>query len=149
MFLKKSLAFISLFAGLSAFSQVELKRSAEWALFYEDDKISFYSVTTDCIRPQDGIYAEYVMLRAVNKTSSPVEVIFFTDTYFDGGCTNCDHSIYDRKRTITLQPGESLEGNCEPGLNLGLEVFSKWLKMENKTELSKVKVTEISTSFIK
>ncbi len=135
--------------GFVAMGQSELKATKNWTLFYEDERIQFYSKYYDCEVPAEGLYAEYVLLKAVNKTNHPIEITWFTDAYYGNECANCDHDARDRKRTTKLSPKQIIEGDCLPGLNIGLKVFSKWLRMENKRTLTRVAVTDITTQYIK
>lgn len=132
--------------GITALAQEGIQRTEDWQLFFENEHVRFYARYADCTDPSQGLYAEYYLLKAENKSAEQVTLTWFTDTYYDGGCTNCDHSKGDRMRTLVLAPGESREGKCGPGPNIGLKVFSKWLQLENQRELSTLKVTDIHTS---
>jgi len=123
------------------------KESFEQKLF-ENTAVRFTAKLTDCIIPSEGLYAEYMLIRLENKTDKTLEVSFYVDTYRNGTCTNCDHEAGDRKRTLLLKPFEILEGNCSPGLNVGLKAFSKWLQFKNDSYLSKIEVTDVETVLI-
>lgn len=140
-----SLLFAVLF-GLcsSTFAQFELTPTQEWTTVSatKDYKLSY--TYTDCSIPKEGLFAEYVLLRFQNMTNETIELSWFNDTYYDGECTNCDHSKRDTKRTIILKPGEIREGKCGIGLNIGLRVHSKWTKLQGHKELEKLMVTDIT-----
>ncbi len=118
----------------------------DWKIISQDENVSFSTQKINCERPQDGLFAEYVLVKLENKTNKAIIVTWYTDTYYNNYCTNCDHSLRDTKRTYTLKPKEVVVGNCAPGLNIGLKMFSKWLKMENDRILTNYEITEISSN---
>lgn len=124
----------------------EVKRTADYTPFLKNEQIEFSAKWINCERPQDGIYAEYILMKIQNLSKQTLVISWYNDIYMNESCTNCDHSLRDRKRTITLQPGQTMEGDCAPGLNVGLRVFSKWLRMANKKELTGLVVSEVSVS---
>ena len=133
---------------ISCYSQETVKYSSDWNPVFENQHVKIFSKYFKCEIPQEGLYAEYIILKAENKTDQRIQLSWYNDTYFENGCTNCDHSKRDTKRSIILLPKEIKEGDCMPGLNTGLKIFSKWLKMENRILLNKLSLTEINTSFI-
>ena len=147
----KNTLLASLFLGLASplCAQSLIQKTVDWKVFFEDDKVKFYSKYEDCNLPSEGLFAEYILLKVENKTATPVEVSWYTDNYYPNGCSNCDHDVRDRKRTTQLKPYSSLEGDCSVGLNIGLKVFSKWLRMDNQRTLEYIKVTEIQTQYSK
>ena len=111
--------------------------------FFENDIVVFTANKVDCVIPEQGVYAEYVLFKLRNKTSSRIEVSFYVDTYRNGTCTNCDHESRDRKRILILEANQSLEGNCNAGYNNGLKAFSKWLRLPNESYLTKLEVSDV------
>lgn len=139
-------SLILLLTSHTGFCQIE--RTDDWKPFYSDDKVVFYAKFIKCEIPSEGLFAEYVLLKAENQTNQEVELIFFTDTYMDGGCTNCDHSQRDRKRSVIIPAKGEVAGECGVGLNNGMRVFSKWLRIPNERVLTQVKVTDVSTNYV-
>ena len=117
---------------------------AQQQVLFENQEVKFSSQKVDCEIPSQGLYAEYILIQIENKTSSELKLSWFNDTFYNGNCINCDHSSRDRKRTISLSPAEVVTGECAIGLNVGLRVFSKWLRMPNDKVLSSIEITEVS-----
>ena len=140
--IKRLLILTGLFTTLSGIAQ-EVKRTADYSTFLKNDKIEFSAKWINCERPEDGLYAEYVLMKVQNLSTETLVISWYNDIYRNETCTNCDHDLPDRKRTLTLEPGQTLEGDCIPGPNNGLRVFSKWLRMENKKPLSGLTVSEV------
>lgn len=147
--MKKLLFALGLLMGaLPAICQQTVTKTSDWNLVFENEQVKLFSKYTNCEIPEDGLYAEYILLKAENKTANPVQLSWYNDTYYPSGCTNCDHQRRDTKRTIVLDPKQVQEGNCNPGLNIGLKVFSRWLRAENHRTLEKLIISEISSSSV-
>ncbi len=116
---KKFILLLLLLMALSSMGQ-DVKKTVEFTTFLKNDKIEFSGVWMDCEQPQDGVYAEYVILRLKNLTSETLTVSWYNDIFMDETCTNCDHSIPDRKRTVTLQPGQQTVRQRQHGPDLAL-----------------------------
>lgn len=143
------LTVIGVLFYLTSSAQINVPRTSDWHLIYEDSKIQLYSTYTDCNYPEDGIFAEYVLLRAINKTSQTLQLNWYNDAWFQNkGCLNCDHTQAE-SYSIILKANSSWSGNCEDADNIGLRVFSKWLRTEIKTQLEKLVVSELTTTPVK
>ena len=141
---RTTLLLIMLLGGLfGANGQFDLSRVSEWTTVNATMQYKLSYVYTDCNIPSEGLYAEYVLLRFENTSKEKLEISWYNDTYYDGKCTNCDHSKRDTKRTIVLAPGEVAQGKCAIGLNIGLRVHSKWTQMSGYPELETLKVTDV------
>jgi len=138
------LGFLACF--VIAKSQQSVEKTFDWNLVFENDQVKLFSKYTNCEIPEEGLYAEYILLKAENKTSETVHLSWYNDTYYPEGCSNCNHQRKDTKRIIILDPKQAIEGNCLPGLNSGLKVFSKWLKMSNPRILTQLTISEITTA---
>lgn len=132
--------------SLALQAQHTVVRSSDWKVVYEDSKVSISSRYVDCNLPSEGLFAEYILLKMTNRTKDQIRVSWYGDRYYPEGCVNCDHDSRDRLRMVDLKPNESKEGNCQPGPNIGLKVFVKWLKMPNKRTLEQLILTDIQTS---
>ncbi len=145
--MKYTLIVLSLLCALSGFSQVTAERSADWKLLDETSEVSLYSKYVDCNYPNEGVYAEYVLLKLVNKTTNPVQVKWNNDIYYNQiGCVNCNHKKAEPANSIILPAGTQQEGSCDLAVpNVGLRVFSKWLQSDNDRHLIKLVISDLQT----
>ena len=146
--MKVKISQLSLFIGLLllASNLIGQTTNSTWQKAFENHKVLFETQYFNCEIPKDGLYAEYVLVKLSNKTTETVTVNWYTDTYYNNYCTNCDHNARDTKRSYTLKPNETITGSCEPGLNIGLKIFSKWLRMDNPKTLSHFEISDITIS---
>ncbi len=132
---------------LSLSAQIKIEPSQDWHLTYENEQIQLLAQYEDCEIPQEGYYQQYILLKFINKSDEAIKVSWFNDTYYPNtGCSNCDHERSDRMRTITLAAKSSQEGVCGLGPNVGLKVFTKFLRMENRRVLEQLIITDLKIS---
>lgn len=133
--------------GLTAICQINVPKTSDWKLIFEDEKVQLFSKYSDCEFVEDGIYVQYVLLKASNKTSQDLNLSWFNDVYYLGrGCSNCDHQNAEAANSVVIKANNSVEGVCAQGLNIGLRVFSKWTRSENIKELEKLVITDLKTT---
>lgn len=81
-------------------------------------------VFTDC-DPNIGYDYEGVMLRVTNKTATGVQLSWKKSLYYDGSCATCG-SEHEGGYTLNLNPGESVEGDCDPQPEYDIKILSKY-----------------------
>lgn len=132
----------------SCYGQLNLTPTNEWTAVSENDLIKVAYIYEECRIPSQGLEAEYIYLSIENKSKKTISVSWFNDTYYNGTCTNCDHTSRDRKRTIVLEPKQTQTGECKVGLNEGLRIHRKFLNLPKEPVLQKLVVTELTATEI-
>lgn len=122
----------------SAFGQ------SEWTSLFKDQKISIEYTYDDCHRPADGIHKQNVHLRFTNLTASAQNISYQKKVSYNNKPA-ADPGV-ENTFTVTLKPGEVLEGSCSQKDNR-LAIFVKMLDGTSQSvmtafELVNIKVTQ-------
>lgn len=105
--------------SIDKFTQID-----EWQVYFENSELKIEYALHDC-DATSGYDFQAVFLRYTNLTSETLELSWHLDLYYDGNCRTCGYGEYDR--TMSLSPGEELQGTCANNTNLKLELFSKFI----------------------
>jgi hypothetical protein len=122
------LTLISIFI----FSAVVFSQSNDWEMYSENNGVLIYSKTSDCHMPSQGLHQEMMLLKLVNTTNQNMQIDFDVEYWAMEECMNCE-SITEDHRSITLNAGESIEGECSQMMNSqGLVLFVSFLNFETR-----------------
>jgi hypothetical protein len=131
--------FLGVFAtAFSAFGQ------GDWTSLFNNQNVSIEYRYDDCHRPEDGIHKQNVHLKFTNLTGSTQLVSYQKKVSYNNkpaAATSAENTF-----TITLKPGEVMEGSCSLKDNR-LAIFVKMLDGTSQSvmssfELVNVKVTQ-------
>lgn len=143
------LTLLGLTSFISVNAQALVERSNEWKTVFENTQIQILAKYGNCEIIEEGFFAEYIYLKAVNKTDRPVELSWYNDVYFENiGCTTCNRVNSEPKNSITLEANGSKQGECALGYNNGLKVFTKSLRSTNNRTFNKLELSEITTNIL-
>ena len=123
-----------LFFSFTTFAQ------GEWTTYYTDKQVTIQYKYNDCHRPEDGIHKQEVHLKFSNLTNETIAVKYQKQASYNNkpAVSNGNENTY----TVTLKPGEVLEGNC--GLkDKRLYIFAKMLDGTSQSVLTDFKLANI------
>lgn len=134
--------FTALFLGVFAFA-FNASGQNDWATFYNDNVVSIDYRYDDCHRPEDGIHKQNVHLKFSNLTNQRVVVSYQKSTSYNNkpAATSGAENTF----TVTLKPGEILEGSC--GLkDKRLYIFVKMLDGTSSSVLTAFDLVNINVT---
>ncbi|HEX4887196.1 MAG TPA: hypothetical protein VFV37_04030 [Luteibaculaceae bacterium] len=137
---------LSAFISLTGWTQHKVTTSKDWQFYAEKDGVRIETRYTDCHIASEGYHAQNISIRLRNTTNVQKTVRLYTDTYYNGKCSNCDHTKQDRLRQFELKPNETIEGECAVGLNNGLRVHVKWLDIPGQRVLDYLIISDITVN---
>ncbi len=118
---------------------VGLAQSPEWTLYKSIDNIDIFT-TKDIVKdPTRSSSKEYVFFRFVNTSSEDKTIELKKEYYYNNLCANCNQNSDEHKFIVKLSGNESTTSNLKD-INADYKVFSKFIGLEGKRELSKVEL---------
>ncbi|MFO8086626.1 MAG: hypothetical protein R6T91_02305 [Bacteroidales bacterium] len=121
-------------------------QETEWTLHQEKNGVMIYQMDKDWVDPSEGINQEMTLLKVVNTTEQTLTIEWYDVRWYNDQCVNCQHyEDPEYKHSLTLSPGESLEGKCSFESPNGLSLFKKFNERESKT-LTKFELRELSVN---
>lgn len=104
----------------------KLDRSVRnWQSYKTENSVSIDYRFADCDAPI-GYDKEVVQLKMTNNSSEKVEVTYHIYLYYNGVCKTCDYP-QEYVYTVTLDPNQSLEGNCGLEYDSRITYFSRFI----------------------
>lgn len=130
----KHLLFIALlWCSFTAFA------SGEWTAYYNSQSVQILYRFEDCHDDVNGIHQQKVFFKFVNLSGKTVAVNFAKQLTYAGTT-----SAGDKEYTLTLKPGETLQGDCTTHDKIFFS-FAKHLNMEGR-KLEKFDLTNITVT---
>lgn len=129
--------------SLAAFSQNDT-----WQKIYSGNGVEFFSKKTECHDVQNGIHEEYYIIQIHNISNNTIKLKWNYHLWNNETCLNCKENNSDIKHfELTLQPGESVEGNCDKKAQKGLLVFSRFLQRKTANPVTHFTVENVNVNF--
>lgn len=134
-----SLALMLLFVGMLRAQD----NSSVWKLYAEVDGVKIEYRQSDC-HIENSFHQSWYLIKLTNTTASKVYLNYDMDLYYNDVCTTCGKGEY--KYGQRLEANQVLEGECSFSTLPNLKVFIKFLDMENRSELSDFKLSNIKVT---
>lgn len=107
-------------------AETKLDRTVrEWKSMKSDDLVNIEYRFADC-DPTIGFNKEIVQLQFTNKTDQKVELSWHIYMYYNGVCKTCDYP-QEYVYTLTLDPHQSVSGDCSLESDSRLTIFSRFI----------------------
>ncbi|MCF8331469.1 MAG: hypothetical protein K9H84_03370 [Bacteroidales bacterium] len=136
--MKRTLILLLLLAPVLGFAQQE-----NWTLHQEKNGVMIYKQSKIWKDASEGINQEMMLLKFVNSTDQALELEWYDVRWYDDNCVNCNHyQDPEYKHTLTLAPGETIEGKCSFDSPSGLSLFKRFIERESKS-LTKFELREL------
>lgn len=140
----KNIFFLLLICSVSfSFGQ-----SFNKSLYFSENGISIYFISTDCIKPEKGTAIQYLFIEVENTTSSAINISFNKEMWYDNVCQTCNANSNEYKIDIQVPANSKIEGNCD-AQNKSLRIFSKMLNLDGVRQLTKYELKNIKIESIK
>lgn len=130
-FMKKILCLASLFCSVIAFGQVATNHveadhinSSTWQLYLDNPEVKIELKREDC-DIKSGLAQQYIFVRLTNKTQNTLTLNWEMDMFYNGNCLTCGVGEYEW--SYTLEPAQSVEGECTLDADKRLRIFSKFI----------------------
>ena len=154
VFTKRILPVIILFLAIS-FSgfanmpfnkgEVEKYRGTEWKLYKEVDGLQIFFKFEERHDLKHGIHKEYLLIRFNNTTNNNLEINWKDEIWYDEKCVSCQSSNNEFNKKITINSGQSFEGDCNANILPELKIHSKFLNYDLE-ELTNYEMTDLKVS---
>jgi hypothetical protein len=142
-----STIFLSLFSNLLCFSQ-NTDNSSSWKLYKEITGLQIFSKDLSCNDNQNGIHEQYIVFQFMNTTSEAMMVSWQKELWYDDKCTTCNKPANNENTfSVTINPGESIEGSCSNTSIAGLKIFSGFINTVRGSHLTKFEFKNMTVSF--
>jgi uncharacterized protein YcfL len=133
---------------ITSFNDYDLKNT-EWQLLQSNQYVEINYRYGDCELLSQGIYNENVYLQIINKVERKISVEWITEYWYNNKCIGCENNGLENHKTIILEAKQTVEGVCSEENDPNLKIFSKALKGQTTSKLSKfylknVQVVEIN-----
>ncbi len=121
-----------------------ISQTSDWELYKDQNGVLIYSMEKDWNDPSEGINQEMVLLKFVNSTDQELTIEWFDVRWYGGDCVNCDnYQDPEYKHSITLAPGESLEGTCSFDSPSGLSIFKRFVHHKDVKALTNFELRDL------
>ena len=136
-----------IFASFNSFSINEFNKTEdkdEWQLYSEKNGVQIYYKTQECRIESQGLHQEYVLLKFVNTTDENLIVEWDNELWYNNVCRTCGSKTNEHHYEISLSSGDSVEGGCSLDSERKLRIFSKFLNLQSKSQLTKFELVNIT-----
>lgn len=143
--MKKSLSFLA----LVLFSFFVISHTHEqdlWKDYHNSDQLKVSFKSFQCIDEINGTDHNYILLKFENKTTEKISVSFKQELWYDNLCVNCESTTSEYKKTIILNPNETIEGNCASKSDL--KIFQNMPSGLTKRALTKFELKDIQSTIV-
>lgn len=144
------IAFFSFNVQLNASvkdGEIENYNKTEWKLYKEIDGVKVYFKIEDRHDVKHGIHKEYLLIRIENTNSESVDLTWKDEIWYDGKCVSCESTSDEFNKSIKINSGVSVEGDCSANNFPELRIHSKFLNYDLE-ELTKYEMAQIQISKI-
>ena len=125
----RQLIFFTLVFSLFSFVTIE-----DWKTIHVGDGIAIRSKTADCLL-DNAFKQRWFLLEFKNTSGSKIKVTWDLELLDENGkCVTCNHGNGEYQYSITLEPNQTLAGECSTKCSPELRVVSKILDV--KTSMS-------------
>jgi hypothetical protein len=153
----KNLLCYFLFSGifLSAYSQSSSSKqnidlsAHEWIQLIAENGLTVEYKFNECT-PSIGYKKENAFLKFTNTSASVLTISWHAHLYYNGVCKTCSYPE-EYSYSLTLQPGESLEGDCSENYDNRVIIFSRYLdeRYTGGSSLTDFKLSNLSVTIQK
>lgn len=122
--------------------------SSSWKLYKEITGLQIYSKDMNCHDDQNGIHEQYIFFQFINATSETMIVSWQKELWYNEKCTTCEKPANSENTfSVTIAPGESIEGSCNNTSSAGLKIFSGFINTVRGSKLTKFEFKNMTVSF--
>ena len=125
--------------SLSSFAQ------SEWTKVYSENDVLVEMSTLECNPHNRMVPYSYAILKYTNKTNKVVDFNFEISLWYNNVLldqTPKDAGDFSVQKSFTLQPNESIQGDCDSDVNY-LRVFGNNNNPKMHNQLTKIEIKEI------
>lgn len=125
LFVLTGLLFLNLCSFSQEKSEAKLDHSIrEWKVLKSEPNVTIEYQFSDC-EATIGYDKEIIQLRISNTSTEKIQLDWHMYLFYNGVCKTCDYP-QEYKYTLTLEPNQSLSGDCVMGSDHRLTIFSKF-----------------------
>ncbi len=138
------------FNGALCMAQSDLSEKIDfsansWTAYFNNEQISIDYKLEDC-QQSIGYDQEKLLLRIQNTSETPITISWHSILEYNGECKTCDYPE-EYGYSITLEPNETLEGDCSLEYRHELTYFVKFIDSRYKgfpSELTNFKMNNLT-----
>ena len=150
--MKVTILFISLsiffYSPISVFGQNSQEELTTWKFYKEVSGLQIFSQEIGCHDTHNGIHEQYIAFQFVNSTIETIEVSWQQELWYNDICITCNKpATSENSYHLIINPGESIEGNCEMNSNPGLKIFTHFIGTSKGSKLTKYEFKNMDVLF--
>jgi uncharacterized protein YcfL len=111
---------------------------------FDSELASISTEYVECIDEANGTAKAYLLINAVNKSNSVIDISFKKNLWFDGECVNCESESNEHILSFELEPSETKTGGCET--NSGMRIFVRMLNLTDVRQLTHFELETIEVT---
>lgn len=125
LFILTGLLFLNFYSVAQEESETKLDHAVrEWKVFKSEENVMIEYRFVDC-EATIGYDKEIIQLRVSNTSSQKIHLEWHMYLFYNGVCKTCDYP-QEYKYVLTLEPNQTLSGDCAMGSDHRLTIFSKF-----------------------
>lgn len=129
-----------------------VSNAGNWQLYAEIDDIRIEYKYTDCDLER-GYDQQWILLKITNSSGNTKLVEWKSNLWYNNECKTCDVKSQEYNRTVSIDPGKTLEGTCSIYGNGSLTIFVKFIDKQyqnpNRQVLTKFELDNLSITIVK
>ena len=112
--------------------------ATDWTPYFSNEELSITVRYEDCHYPEKGVDNRYLFLKLENLTNQTITVNYNLDRSYNGKELNPDIKLFE----FSIPANSLINGQCTDLIN-GLHLFSRMLKMKEKSTLSHFELSNL------
>jgi hypothetical protein len=111
----------------NAQGNAEKIKDSKWHLLFTSDEVTVNYKFSDCNLPEWGTNEENAYLQFKNLTNKKIRFSWSPTLWYGDKCYNCEGTDPEMTYTISLEPGQVLEGTCSTETPRYMKIFSRYI----------------------
>ena len=101
---------------------------------FDSELASISTEYVECVDEANGTAKAYLLINAVNKSNTVIDISFKKKLWFDGECISCESESDEHLVSFELEPDGIKTGSCLT--NSGMRIFVRMLNLSNVRQLT-------------
>ena len=107
----------------------------------EQNGVIIHAELENCDNIANGTFKQYIILTIENQNAVAKQVSYKKDVWYNGVCSSCDSESQEYVVKFTIDPNDTLKGDCEE--NNGLRIFSQMLNLPKVRKLTHYELSNL------
>ena len=122
-------------------------KGSEWKLYKDVEGVKIFFKLEERHDIKRGMHKEYLLIQIQNNSNENLEIKWKDELWYDEKCVNCQSNSEEFNKSIIINSGLTIMGDCSDNNFPELRIHSKFLNYDleelTKYEMSNIQVTQI------